>query len=114
MPLETIHFILTGGTIDSYWDGIADTAVPLKHSVIPEFIRSLKLYSPTEFTEVCMKDSRQLNEDDRQNILNAVERSNFAKIADDGKVRKREDGKVLKPVGWTPPELEPFTRGPND
>ena len=25
-----------------------------------------------------------------------------------GKVRKREDGKVLKPVGWTPPELSPF------
>ncbi len=25
-----------------------------------------------------------------------------------GKVRKREDGKVLKPVGWTAPELEQF------
>ena len=25
-----------------------------------------------------------------------------------GKVRKREDGKVLKPVGWMPPELAPF------
>ena len=22
--------------------------------------------------------------------------------------RKREDGKVLKPLGWTPPELAPF------
>jgi len=43
-----------------------------------------------------------------------VMRSNFAKIGEDGKVRKREDGKVLKPAGWTPPELEPFTRGPND
>ena len=27
-----------------------------------------------------MKDSRQLNEEDRQNILNAVEKSNFTKI----------------------------------
>jgi predicted HAD superfamily Cof-like phosphohydrolase len=35
-------------------------------------------------------------------------RSNFAKIGEDGKVRKREDGKVLKPVGWTPPDLKPF------
>ena len=34
--------------------------------------------------------------------------TNFAKIGDDGKVRRREDGKVLKPVGWTPPNLAPF------
>ena len=38
-----------------------------------------------------------------------VMRTNFAKIdKDTGKVRKREDGKVLKPTGWTPPELEPY------
>ena len=38
-----------------------------------------------------------------------VMRTNFAKIdKDTGKVRKREDGKVLKPVGWKAPELEPF------
>jgi predicted HAD superfamily Cof-like phosphohydrolase len=43
-----------------------------------------------------------------------VMRSNFAKIGEDGKVRKREDGKVLKPTGWTPPDLQPFTQGPND
>jgi predicted HAD superfamily Cof-like phosphohydrolase len=34
--------------------------------------------------------------------------TNFAKIGEDGKVRKREDGKVLKPLGWTPPNLTPF------
>jgi predicted HAD superfamily Cof-like phosphohydrolase len=35
--------------------------------------------------------------------------TNFAKIdKETGKVRKREDGKVLKPLGWTPPNLEPF------
>jgi predicted HAD superfamily Cof-like phosphohydrolase len=38
-----------------------------------------------------------------------VMRTNFAKIdKDTGKVRKREDGKVLKPVGWTPPNLKPY------
>ena len=37
---------------------------------------------------------------------NEVMRTNFAKIdSETGKVRKREDGKVLKPVGWMPPEL---------
>ena len=33
----------------------------------------------------------------------------FAKIdPDTGKVRKREDGKVLKPDGWRPPDLKAF------
>jgi predicted HAD superfamily Cof-like phosphohydrolase len=35
--------------------------------------------------------------------------TNFAKIdPETGKVRKREDGKVLKPEGWKAPELEQF------
>ena len=35
--------------------------------------------------------------------------TNFAKIdATTGKVIKREDGKVLKPEGWTAPELSQF------
>ena len=37
--------------------------------------------------------------------------TNLAKIdKETGKVRKREDGKVLKPVGWTPPNLEPYVK----
>jgi predicted HAD superfamily Cof-like phosphohydrolase len=37
--------------------------------------------------------------------------TNLAKIdKETGKVRKREDGKVLKPVGWTPPDLKPFVK----
>lgn len=37
--------------------------------------------------------------------------TNFAKIdKETGKVRKREDGKVLKPLGWTPPDLKPFIK----
>jgi predicted HAD superfamily Cof-like phosphohydrolase len=36
-------------------------------------------------------------------------RTNFAKIdKDTGKVRKREDGKVLKPLGWEPPNLAEY------
>ncbi len=38
-----------------------------------------------------------------------VMRTNFAKVdRETGRVRKREDGKVLKPLGWTPPNLKPF------
>jgi hypothetical protein len=37
--------------------------------------------------------------------------TNLAKIdKETGKVRKREDGKVLKPQGWTPPELGQFVK----
>ena len=40
---------------------------------------------------------------------NEVMRTNFAKIDPaTGRVNKREDGKVLKPEGWTPPELDQF------
>jgi predicted HAD superfamily Cof-like phosphohydrolase len=40
-----------------------------------------------------------------------VMKTNFAKIdSKTGKVRKREDGKVLKPVGWTAPDLKPFLK----
>ncbi len=42
---------------------------------------------------------------------NEVMRTNLAKIDPvTGKVRKREDGKVLKPEGWTPPDLEPYLK----
>jgi predicted HAD superfamily Cof-like phosphohydrolase len=46
---------------------------------------------------------------DAEGAWKEVMQTNFAKIdRETGKVRKREDGKVLKPVGWTPPNLTPF------
>lgn len=46
---------------------------------------------------------------DAEGAWKEVMMTNFAKIdKETGKVRKREDGKVLKPVGWAPPELAPF------
>jgi len=46
---------------------------------------------------------------DAEGAWKEVMRTNFAKIdKETGKVRKREDGKVLKPLGWTPPELNKF------
>ena len=47
---------------------------------------------------------------DAEGAWKEVMRSNFAKIGEDGKVRKREDGKVLKPVGWTAPVLAPYVK----
>lgn len=46
---------------------------------------------------------------DGEGAWKEVMRSNFAKIdKDTAKVRKREDGKVLKPLNWQPPELSQF------
>jgi predicted HAD superfamily Cof-like phosphohydrolase len=46
---------------------------------------------------------------DAEGAWKEVMSTNFAKIdKETGKVRKREDGKVLKPIGWVPPTLAPF------
>ena len=48
---------------------------------------------------------------DAEGAWKEVMRTNFAKIdRETGKVRKREDGKVLKPLGWEPPNLKPFLK----
>lgn len=50
---------------------------------------------------------------DAEGAWKEVMRTNFAKIdKTTGKVRKREDGKVLKPQGWTPPDLKPYVKQP--
>jgi len=79
--MNTIHIIITGGTIDSYYNGSKDTVVPNNESIIPEFLDSLKSHDTTfEFTTICMKDSRNLNDEDRKNILKVVEESKHNKI----------------------------------
>ena len=48
---------------------------------------------------------------DGEGAWREVMATNFAKIdPDTGKVRKREDGKVLKPEGWKAPELTKFVK----
>ena len=49
---------------------------------------------------------------DAEGAWKEVMKTNFAKVDHDtGKVRKREDGKVLKPIGWKSPELAQFIKG---
>lgn len=51
---------------------------------------------------------------DAEGAWKEVMATNFSKIdRETGKVRKREDGKVLKPTGWEPPNLKPFQHKSN-
>ena len=42
----------------------------------------------------------------QQLVWDEVARSNLSKISSSGKVLKREDGKVLKPSDWSPPNIK--------
>ena len=77
---EKIAVIITGGTIDSYYEGIKDTVVPLEKSSIPQYLKGLKMDHAFSFYEICMKDSRSINLNDRKNILKIVERENADEI----------------------------------
>lgn len=78
--IEPIEVIITGGTIDSKWDGSKDTAVVRKESVLPDYLNSLGLYNQISFKTVCMKDSREIDDEDRKEIIKAIEASSAQRI----------------------------------
>ena len=75
-----LRFIITGGTIDSTWSAKQDTAILREHSALPEFFKELESYENIEFTELFLKDSRELTQDDVKVILEEVEKSKEKKI----------------------------------
>lgn len=78
---EKIHIIFTGGTIDSYYEVTKDTVVPNKETTVPAFLDSLKSYNTDlEYTTVCMKDSREITDEDRNQIIKTIEESQNDKI----------------------------------
>ena len=80
MKDDKIHFIITGGTIDSYYEPTKETTVPNKNSTISRFIKTLKLYEAFEFSELCMKDSRELTIKDVKKICETIEKSPHKKF----------------------------------
>ncbi|HYC34424.1 MAG TPA: asparaginase domain-containing protein [Candidatus Paceibacterota bacterium] len=75
-----IEFVITGGTIDSVYDGTKDTVVPSNESILPEVMRLIKSDAVFYFNTVCMKDSRGLNAEDLENIFKAIVNSKCSKI----------------------------------
>ena len=75
MKSKPVHFIITGGTIDSYYEITRDTAVPNKVSVIPDYLKLLRLENKPTIEVVCMKDSRGISTADRKKIVAAIKKS---------------------------------------
>jgi len=73
--MEKIHIILTGGTIDSYYEITKDTVVPFEKSQLPKYFEDFKPYADFKFTEVCMKDSRDLAQNDIIKIKDIIDNS---------------------------------------
>jgi predicted HAD superfamily Cof-like phosphohydrolase len=46
----------------------------------------------------------------KDEAFSIVHQSNMDKLGPDGKPILREDGKILKPPGWTPPRLEEIVK----
>ena len=68
-----IYFILTGGTIDAKTQGQERDAL-FNHSAIPDYINSLNLPGDFEFKQMVWKDSRDISQEDRTNILKEIEK----------------------------------------
>ncbi|MGD9650049.1 MAG: asparaginase domain-containing protein [Dongiaceae bacterium] len=66
-------FLMMGGTIDEHYDGRIDTVKPNETSIIPRYVDLLNLYMSSRFVTVALKDSRELNQDDRRKLLQEIE-----------------------------------------
>jgi len=70
-----VHFIMTGGTIDSRWDRKLDATVLNDESAIPVYFRDYRLLDDVIFTQICMKDSRDMTEREHKKLLQTIEDS---------------------------------------
>ncbi|MGB5444409.1 MAG: asparaginase domain-containing protein [Psychromonas sp.] len=71
---KKIQLIITGGTIDSYYDIDKCTTMPHKTSVLPAFLDKYARVgsSKIETSEICMKDSRDITKEDIYAVYKAI------------------------------------------
>ena len=84
--------------------------------IIEEYNELLKAYNQRDMIEIAdacrdliwvIEGLEHTLEIPHQEVWDEVARSNLQKIDSvTGKVIKRSDGKVLKPEGWTPPDIK--------
>lgn len=70
-----VHLIMMGGTIDSAYIGRLDTVEPLQESIMPRFMSWTGVDRPLQFTEVCLKDSRMITDEDRSVMTETIRQS---------------------------------------
>lgn len=87
----------------------------LIHEEYKEFVDAIKNKDEIEELDACMDmiwvilGYCQMKKYDWEGAWMAVADSNLCKIdKTTGKVIRREDGKILKPEGWKPPDLSKF------
>jgi L-asparaginase len=73
--MQKILLIITGGTIDSVYSPTQDTVVPNTQSVIPAYINDIKPYFDIRIEILCMKDSRNISNLDREKMVNLIKES---------------------------------------
>ncbi|MDE2311899.1 MAG: asparaginase [Patescibacteria group bacterium] len=98
MAKAKILFILTGGTIDSKTEGL-ERDILLKQSAVPGFIESLDLNKnfEIEYAHACWKDSRDVNDEDRERIAEIIVAHGQNKvIITHGTFTLAQTGKFLK------------------
>src|SRR5438270_511711 len=75
-----VHFVITGGTLDSRWNKKLDSVELSNESAIPSYFGDYRLLDDIMCTQVCMKDSRDLTDEDRKNMLEIIEKSQSKNI----------------------------------
>ena len=109
---DTIKFMRACGQTETGYGEQSDLYLNL---IIEEFNELLDAYDARDTVEIAdacadlkwvlegMEHTLQIPQ---QQVWDEVARSNLAKISDDGTVLRRADGKILKPHGWTPPDIK--------
>lgn len=79
--MEPVHFILTGGTIDSAYFPPLETSVPNEHSIIPEYVLiKIKPAFDITFETLCMLDSSDITDSHRAQMVAAINAARASKI----------------------------------
>ncbi|WP_438465958.1 asparaginase domain-containing protein [Marinomonas sp. PE14-40] len=76
------HLITTGGTIDSYYDPDQCGPICFNESILPKYLEQHCGVAKDEylFSQVCMKDSREMTDVDREDMLTAIAKSPVSAI----------------------------------
>lgn len=79
--MSGIHFIITGGTIDSVYHPPIEKAVPAEKSIIPSYLNDvIKAHTNITFETICMLDSSDITDQNREDISKAILASDHQKV----------------------------------